>query len=110
MNGAELASYSQRGVVTPDHIIRTKNKPLVVPHPEAGHLEAFADAVREAVTKFAAEYHVSPDLLGTQPYREVELPSFWIDKYEVTNSQYRSFLKATGHRPPIGWLDKGDKH
>ena len=56
VNGAELASYSQRGVVTPDHIIRTKNRPLVVPQPEAGRLEAFADAVREAVAKFAAEY------------------------------------------------------
>ena len=30
VNGVEVASYSQRGVVTPDHIIRTKNRPLVV--------------------------------------------------------------------------------
>ncbi len=56
VNGAELASYSQRGVVTPDHIIRTKNKPLIVPQPEAGSLETFASAVREAVARFAAEY------------------------------------------------------
>ena len=56
MSGAELASYSQRGVVTPDHIIRTKNKPLLVPSPEAGKLEDFSSAVREAVTKFAADY------------------------------------------------------
>ena len=42
VNGAELASYSQRGVVTPDHIIRTKNRPLVVPPPEAGKLDDFA--------------------------------------------------------------------
>ena len=56
VNGAELASYSQRGVVTPDHIIRTKNKPLVVPQPEAGKLEDFTRAVREAVAKFNAEY------------------------------------------------------
>src|SRR5207237_6049226 len=62
---------------------------------------------REQQLKLAAEYHVSPDLLGTQPYREVELPPFWIDKYEVTNAQYRLFLEATGHRPPIAWLDRG---
>ena len=31
VNGAELARYSQAGVVTPDHTIRTKNWPLVVP-------------------------------------------------------------------------------
>ena len=56
VNGAELASYSQRGVVTPDHIIRTKNRPLVVPPPEAGKLDQFAAAMREAVAKFVAEY------------------------------------------------------
>ncbi|HCL63215.1 MAG TPA: bifunctional aldolase/short-chain dehydrogenase, partial [Rhizobiales bacterium] len=56
VNGAELASYSQRGVVTPDHIIRTKNRPLVLPAPEAGRLEDFAATVREAVEKFVAAY------------------------------------------------------
>jgi rhamnose utilization protein RhaD (predicted bifunctional aldolase and dehydrogenase)/NAD(P)-dependent dehydrogenase (short-subunit alcohol dehydrogenase family) len=56
VNGAELASYSQRGVVTPDHIIRTKNRPLFVPQPEAGKLDDFARAVREAVARFNTEY------------------------------------------------------
>ncbi len=56
VNGAELAAYSQRGVVTPDHIIRTKNRPLVVPAPEAGKLDAFARAVGEAVASFGADY------------------------------------------------------
>ena len=56
VNGAELASYSQRGVVTPDHIIRTKNRPLVVPPPEVSKLDEFAVAVRDAVAKFVAEY------------------------------------------------------
>src|SRR5205085_3903009 len=35
VNGAEVARYSQVGVATPDHTIRTKNWPLVVPAPEA---------------------------------------------------------------------------
>jgi rhamnose utilization protein RhaD (predicted bifunctional aldolase and dehydrogenase)/NAD(P)-dependent dehydrogenase (short-subunit alcohol dehydrogenase family) len=56
VNGAELGSYSQRGVVTPDHIIRTKNKPLVVSPPGDGKLDAFADELREQVEKFIAEY------------------------------------------------------
>ncbi len=42
VNGAELARYSQAGVVTPDHTIRTKNWPLIVPAPEAGSLDAFS--------------------------------------------------------------------
>jgi rhamnose utilization protein RhaD (predicted bifunctional aldolase and dehydrogenase)/NAD(P)-dependent dehydrogenase (short-subunit alcohol dehydrogenase family) len=56
VNGVELASYSQRGVVTPDHIIRTKNKPLVVPPPDAGKLGDFAKALRDAVVQFVADY------------------------------------------------------
>jgi len=57
VNGAELSRYSQIGVVTPDHTIRTKNWPLVVPAPEAGKLEVWAGEVREAVDAFVARYH-----------------------------------------------------
>ena len=56
VNGAELADYSQRGVVTPDHIIRTKNTPLVVSPPEPGKLDEFARHVKEAVAEFSAGY------------------------------------------------------
>ena len=54
MNGAELSDYSQRGVVTPDHIIRTKNTPLVVSPPEPGKLDDFARHVKQAVAEFGA--------------------------------------------------------
>jgi len=56
VNGADLASYAGRGVVTPDHIIRTKNVPLLVPAPQPDKLEDFAKAVREAVGAYAARY------------------------------------------------------
>ena len=49
VNGAELARYSQQGVVTPDHTIRTKNWPLIVPAPEAGRLEEWKADVERAV-------------------------------------------------------------
>jgi NAD(P)-dependent dehydrogenase (short-subunit alcohol dehydrogenase family)/ribulose-5-phosphate 4-epimerase/fuculose-1-phosphate aldolase len=56
VDGRDAASYSQRGVVTPDHVIRTKNLPLLLPAPEAGRLDAFARAVRAAVAEYAARY------------------------------------------------------
>jgi rhamnose utilization protein RhaD (predicted bifunctional aldolase and dehydrogenase)/NAD(P)-dependent dehydrogenase (short-subunit alcohol dehydrogenase family) len=56
VNGADLADYAQRGVVTPDHIIRTKNFPLIVPAPEAGKLEDFSAAVRTAVEAYTKRY------------------------------------------------------
>ena len=56
VNGAELLRYSQVGVVTPDHTIRTKNWPLVVPAPEAGKLDDFAAALGAAVDAFVQRY------------------------------------------------------
>ncbi|BDA77129.1 hypothetical protein LPTSP3_g00590 [Leptospira kobayashii] len=33
-----------------------------------------------------------------------EIPSFYIDKYEVTNGEYMYFLKQTNGKPPTNWL------
>jgi rhamnose utilization protein RhaD (predicted bifunctional aldolase and dehydrogenase)/NAD(P)-dependent dehydrogenase (short-subunit alcohol dehydrogenase family) len=57
VNGAELPRYSQVGVVTPDHTIRTKNWPLVVPAPEAGRLAEWREAVSAAIAEYAERYH-----------------------------------------------------
>jgi rhamnose utilization protein RhaD (predicted bifunctional aldolase and dehydrogenase)/NAD(P)-dependent dehydrogenase (short-subunit alcohol dehydrogenase family) len=56
VNGAEVARYSQAGVVTPDHTIRTKNWPLVLPAPEDGKLAEFRRAAVAAAQTFAAAY------------------------------------------------------
>ncbi len=34
------------------------------------------------------------------PRHEVDLPAFYIDKYEVTNLQYKKFIDETGRRSP----------
>ena len=35
------------------------------------------------------------------PDRFVDVNSYWIDAYEVTNEKYLEFVKATGHRPAL---------
>src|SRR5204863_1721196 len=57
VDGAEVKRYALAGVATPDHTIRTKNYPLIVPAPERGGLDRFAGAVRAAVDWFGADYH-----------------------------------------------------
>jgi formylglycine-generating enzyme required for sulfatase activity len=42
-----------------------------------------------------------------RPAHTVTLPSFKIDKYEVTNAQYRNFLIATKHGVPYTWPRNG---
>jgi rhamnose utilization protein RhaD (predicted bifunctional aldolase and dehydrogenase)/NAD(P)-dependent dehydrogenase (short-subunit alcohol dehydrogenase family) len=56
VNGADVADYGQRGVVTPDHIIRTKNYPLMAPPPVTGKLDAFAQGVRAGVATYIDRY------------------------------------------------------
>ncbi len=56
LNAKELDGISQRGVITPDHTIRTKNWPLLLPVPEAGKLDEFARRARAQASLFAAHY------------------------------------------------------
>jgi len=56
VNGADVGRYGRAGVATPDHTIRTKTYPLIVPAPEVGRLDDFAAASRAAVEAFVAEY------------------------------------------------------
>jgi len=56
VNGAEVARYGQAGVVTPDHNIRIKNKPLLVAAPAESDLAGFRKAVRDAVAAYGESY------------------------------------------------------
>ncbi len=56
VNGTEVARYGQAGVVTPDHNIRIKNRPLAVAAPADGELTAFNDSVRSAVAAYGETY------------------------------------------------------
>lgn len=57
--------------------------------------------------RLADTHGVNPDLFQIQPCREVYLPPFLIDRFPVTHREYRVFIEATGHCPPLPWLDRG---
>jgi rhamnose utilization protein RhaD (predicted bifunctional aldolase and dehydrogenase)/NAD(P)-dependent dehydrogenase (short-subunit alcohol dehydrogenase family) len=56
VDGAESSRWSQVGVVTPDHVIRTKRTPLVVEATGVGDRAAFTEGVRAAVTAYMDAY------------------------------------------------------
>jgi rhamnose utilization protein RhaD (predicted bifunctional aldolase and dehydrogenase)/NAD(P)-dependent dehydrogenase (short-subunit alcohol dehydrogenase family) len=52
---ADLAEVAQRGTVTPDHVIRTKPRPLILPRLD-GDAEATARSVDAALADYARAY------------------------------------------------------
>src|SRR3569833_1285616 len=51
---------------------------------------------RSDAGKQAQEYgSAKPWYVDEKPQHEVKLPTYWIDKYEVTNAQYREFVRKT---------------
>ena len=56
VNGTELSRYAQAGVVTPDHVIRTKIWPLILAAPEQGRPVEFKRNTQKAVTTFTEYY------------------------------------------------------
>ena len=57
VDGAEVTRYSQQGVVTPDHTIRIKNIPLILPAPETGSLAEYGDSIKSSVKNYISEYN-----------------------------------------------------
>jgi formylglycine-generating enzyme required for sulfatase activity len=73
----------------------------------------FQDRVREAQSEKSmvripetACWIGSDDRPDEKPLRQVKLPPFLIDKYEVTNEDYAAFVATTGHPEPPYWLGK----
>jgi len=56
VNGKDLARYARAGVITPDHVMRVKPWPLILPTPQAGKLGAFKGAAQKAATQFVDDY------------------------------------------------------
>ena len=52
--GAEMARYAAAGVATPDHVIRTKNKPLILA--PADDAEAFRQSTEAALEAYVSDY------------------------------------------------------
>ena len=53
----------------------------------------------------AGSYTVGTDLIGNgySPELEVDVADFWIDREEVTNAQYATYLENSGNEPPDTW-------
>ena len=95
---------------------RTRAQPVALPVPAASgdalppgmslpmyYPESrLGDAPNEMVLIPAGKFLMGTDerLPDEGPQHTVTLKAYWIDKYEVTNAQYKKFIDATGRRSP----------
>ena len=80
------------------------------PFPPSDSIESASDPSGHSVQlieESMIEIPAGPFILGSQaggynekPQHESELGTFWIDRYEVTYSQYMKFVEAKEHRKP----------
>jgi len=56
VDGDDLESYGARGVVTPDHVIRTKRVPLITPLPIFDEISGFEAEVRNRANLYRKNY------------------------------------------------------
>jgi formylglycine-generating enzyme required for sulfatase activity len=51
--------------------------------------------------------NTKPWYLDEHPQHKATVKAFYLDKFEVTNEQYRTFVQKTGHAPPDPWIGSG---
>ena len=79
----------------------TSTKPLVVPVPTVKHPDVTADPNPMVLIPAGVFLMGSDERLPDEgPEHKVKLPEYWIDRYEVTNAQYKKFIDATQRRSP----------
>ena len=47
---------------------------------------------------------VEPLFVDEHPEHKIKTPAFMMDKYEVTNAQFKKFVRATKHPTPPAWV------
>jgi formylglycine-generating enzyme required for sulfatase activity len=70
---------------------------------ETGALPGSAGMVKISEGTYEVGINLENDFYS--PPQDIPLDNFWIDAYELTNSQYQQYLDATGDQPPTVWPD-----
>jgi len=100
-----------------DILIQAKNEARIDEHATYTEAQVKALLSPKIMRELASVIHVPAGdfIMGTnesranaddRPQHTVYVPSFWIDKYPVTEAQYAQFVVAKHYRPPLNW-EKG---
>ena len=77
--------------------------PPATPSPPQRRAIDGMDVVQVPAGDFVMGSDMAGDYEDEQPVHTVALDGFWIDRYEVTNAQYRACVEANACHPAAGW-------
>jgi iron(II)-dependent oxidoreductase len=108
MTAKPLASYSHEWNVLPQQIVPiTGTKPPAAPPSDMIEIPASAfvfkvhgieiEGFNDIGVDVQYPWEDSPQRFHEQP---MQIKSFWIDKYPVTNAQFKTFMDGTHYHPP----------
>lgn len=85
-------------------VSKNSNKPSLLNRPGAAAPQI---DTAEMILIPEGEFLMGSDdrLRDEKPAHIVYIDAFYIDKFEVTNEEYKAFIDSTGHPPPDNWKD-----
>ncbi|NOX42402.1 MAG: formylglycine-generating enzyme family protein [Gammaproteobacteria bacterium] len=66
-----------------------------------------SNKVDDETNKSLGVGNAKPWYVDEHPERKINLPAYYIDKYEVTNKQYKEYVKKAEYSPPTHWIESG---
>lgn len=98
---ATISLFSSQTLAVESAMI--KSEMVLIP---AGEFLMGSDKVDES--KKSAGFGNAKDwYLDEHPAHKEKVPAYYIDKYEVTNAQYKAFVESAEYRPPTHWIESG---
>ncbi len=103
--GKTKAAMANARPELPPAVISVRDHADMVLIPAGPFVYGLGERARDSVIDALSTAHLAIFNLEFERHT-VELPSFYMDKYEVTNAHYAVFMKETGHRKPKYWTSR----
>jgi formylglycine-generating enzyme required for sulfatase activity len=90
----------------PDSIINPKDSSVLIKISGGEFIYGLSEHLRDSLLngKGKGVTHSDSEVFNSEfSAKNITLPTYYIDKYEITNYQFLKFIEHTGYLPPTGW-------